>query len=308
MWKSSQRSLGASLLAVSVALIGCSSGRTDRGEGISVAPTAMAGGAAGAGGTGGTVSAGGGSSAVGSETVGSDVGFVGAAPGASGSKGAGAPVSPAASDGGAGSAGSDGGTPGEERVVLFDGTHLDAWMSRNTGGPAGWQRVADGSMVVVGGTGDIVSRLEFEDVFVHAEYKTPMLPANVTGQDRGNSGIYLKGMYEVQVLDSFGREPELDGCGSIYEVRAPLTVACYPQEVWNTYEIDFQAPRYDAQGNKLSNARMLSVTLNGVVVQNDTEVPGATRAGNAEAPGPAGIMLQDHGNPVSFRNIWVIPR
>jgi hypothetical protein len=307
MWKSSHRSLGASLLAVSVALIGCSSGRTDRGEGTSVAPTAMVGGAAGAAGAGGTVSAGGSSSAVGSETVGS-VGLVGAPPGASGSKGAGASVSPTASDGGAGSGGSDGGTPGQERVVLFDGSNLDAWVSRSTGGPIGWQLAEDGSMVVVGGTGDIVSRLEFEDVFVHAEYKTPMLPANVTGQDRGNSGIYLKGMYEVQVLDSFGREPELDGCGSIYEVRAPLTVACYPQEVWNTYEIDFQAPRYDAQGNKLSNARMLSVTLNGVLVQNDTEVPVATRAGNTEAPGPAGIMLQDHGNRVSFRNIWVIPR
>jgi hypothetical protein len=199
-------------------------------------------------------------------------------------------------------------TADEPRIVLFDGTNLDAWVSRNGGGPVGWQLVGDGSMVVTPGSGDIITRQRFEDVFVHAEYKTPALPANVTGQDRGNSGIYVKGMYEVQVLDSFGREPEIDGCGAIYEVRAPLTVACFREEIWNTYEIDFQAPRYDEQGNKLSNARMLLVTLNGVVVQQDVEVPGATRAGNAEAPGPAGLMLQEHGNRVSFRNIWVIPR
>jgi hypothetical protein len=262
--------------------------------------------------------------AIDNETVPSDVEIVGAnAPGDS--DGTPAFEGPSNSNGAGGSAGSgDVGAAGsgepsgvggaapetadEPRIVLFDGTNLDAWVSRNGGGPVGWQVVGDGAMVVTPGSGDIITRQRFEDVFVHAEYKTPALPANVTGQDRGNSGIYVMGMYEVQVLDSFGREPEIDGCGAIYEVRAPLTVACFREEIWNTYEIDFQAPRYDEQGNKLSNARMLLVTLNGVVVQQDVEVPGATRAGNAEAPGPAGLMLQEHGNRVSFRNIWVIPR
>jgi hypothetical protein len=258
----------------------------------------------------------------GSETAAMDVDIVGSegsggsgtdgsesSNGAGGSAGSGEAMGSGGSSAPVGSGGSAVDMPEEEeRIVLFDGTNLDAWVSRNTGGPVGWQVVGDGSMVVTPGTGDIITRERFEDVFVHAEYKTPTLPANVTGQDRGNSGIYLKGMYEVQVLDSFGREPEIDGCGSIYGVRAPLTVACFQEEVWNTYEIEFQAPRYDAQGNKLSNARMLLVTLNGVVVQENTEVPVATRAGYAEAPGPAGIMLQDHGNRLWFRNIWVIPR
>jgi hypothetical protein len=264
------------------------------------------------------------SAAIDNEAVSADVEVVGSNPGGSdatpaatgaGGTNGGSGSGPSEMVGGAGSlapaaAGGATGTevPDAERIVLFDGSNLDAWVSRNTGGPAGWQVVGDGSMVVTPGTGDIISRQPFDDVFVHVEYKTPALPANVTGQDRGNSGIYLKGMYEVQVLDSFGREPEIDGCGAIYEVRAPLSVACYQEELWNTYEIEFRAPRYDEQGNKVSNARMLLVTLNGVIVQENTEVPGATRAGYAEAPGPAGILLQEHGNRVSFRNIWVIPR
>jgi hypothetical protein len=199
-------------------------------------------------------------------------------------------------------------TPEADRIVLFDGSDLNAFISRNTGGPVGWQVLGDGTMVTTPGTGDIITRQEFEDVFVHVEYKTPVFPANVTGQARGNSGIYLKGMYEVQVLDSFGRQPEIDGCGSIYGVSPPLTVACFQEDVWNTYEIEFQAPRYDAQGNKVSNARMPLVTLNGVVVQEDVEIPFGTRDGYAESPGPAGIMLQDHGNRIAFRNIWAIPR
>jgi hypothetical protein len=193
-------------------------------------------------------------------------------------------------------------------IVLFDGTNLSAWISRNNGGPAGWQVLGDGTMLVTPGTGDIITREKWEDLFVHLEYKTPMFPANVTGQDRGNSGVYFKGMYEMQVLDSYGREPEIDGCGSVYGIKAPLTVACFQEEVWNTYDIEFRAPRFDSQGNKLSNARIVSAKLNDVLVQENTDVPGGTRAGFPEAPGPASLMLQDHGNRIWFRNIWVIPR
>jgi hypothetical protein len=334
MHESHRRSLPGSWLAASAALLACSSGRTDQGQSVYVAPEAVGSESSGAGVTTGGETGGSGASAgsgdrvdseapgpsnsepagaIGSETTPSDLDIAGAggtstSQGAAASEGMSATAGVGGSGGSSAAGGSSGAIPEEDRVVLFDGTNLDAWISRNTGGPVGWQVVGDGSMAVSPGTGDIITRQEFEDVFVHAEYKTPMLPADVTGQDRGNSGIYLKGMYEVQVLDSFGRQPEIDGCGSIYGVHAPLTVACYQEEIWNTYEIEFQAPRYDDQGNKLSNARMLLVTLNGVVVQENTDVPLATRAGYGESPGPAGIMLQDHGNRLWFRNIWVIPR
>jgi hypothetical protein len=167
---------------------------------------------------------------------------------------------------------------------------------------------ADGSMLVVPGTGDIITKQKWEDVFVHVEYKTPMLPASVGGQDRGNSGVYLKGMYELQVLDTYGQPPQNDGCGAVYEVSAPLVVACFKEEIWNVYDIEFKAPDYDAGGTKLSNAVVVSAKLNDILVQTNVTVPGTTRAGLPEAPGPAGLMLQDHSNRVWFRNIWVIPR
>jgi hypothetical protein len=316
MQKLHRRSLFWSLLA-SAASFACSSGRTEDGASVYVAPATVADPTAPGvptddptdGSNSGPVNA----PVMDSETADPDLDLD--SPG--GSKGAGTSDGVGGSSevigaGGStemtGSGGSGVTMPEEERIVLFDGTNLDAWISRNTGGPVGWRVEADGSMVVSPGTGDIITRQEFEDVFVHAEYKTPVLPVNVTGQDRGNSGIYLKGMYEVQVLDSFGNEPEVDGCGSIYGIQAPLTVACFQEEVWNTYEIEFQAPRYDDAGVKVSDARMLLVTLNDVVVQRDTVVPRGTAAGYAEAPGPAGIMLQDHGNRLWFRNIWVIPR
>jgi hypothetical protein len=198
--------------------------------------------------------------------------------------------------------------PMQPKLVLFDGTNLDAWVSRNSGGPAGWQVLGDGTMVVTPGTGDIITKQKFEDLFVHVEYKTPVFPANVMGQARGNSGVYLKGMYEMQVLDSFGLPPQIDGCGSVYGIKEPLTVACFQEEVWNTYDIEFRAPRFDNQGNKTSNASIVSAKLNNVLVQDNTDLPNGTRSGFAEAPGPAGLMLQDHSNRISFRNIYVIPR
>jgi len=318
MQKSNHRSLLWPLLAASTAFAGCSSGRTEGGSSVYVDPAGVTpgDGTDGSGAipssnspvvpqNGGAVDN---SDGANPETVGSGGKIVGAAGSGSdvvnGSAGAGGGSGEVVGTGGSGSKMPE----EEERIVLFDGTNLDAWISRNNGGPVGWQVVGDGSMVVSPGTGDIITRQEFEDVFVHAEYKTPVLPANVTGQARGNSGIYLKGMYEVQVLDSFGNEPEVDGCGSIYGIQAPLTVACFQEEVWNTYEIEFQAPRYDDQDNKVSNARMLLVTLNGVVVQENTDVPRGTAAGYAESPGPAPLMLQDHGNRLWFRNVYVIPR
>jgi hypothetical protein len=334
MQKSHRRSLLWSVLAASVASIGCSSDKTDEGESADVAPEGTgtpSGGAAVTampGGTGDSAPNPGSANGTASEASGEGnpiVGGVGSAGtgasnessssnGAGGSGGAGGAgeVATAGGSGGAGemvnTGGAGGAVPEEDRIVLFDGTDLDEWVSVNNGGPIGWQLAADGTMVVTPGAGDIITRQEFEDVFVHLEYKTPTFPANVTGQARGNSGVYLKGSYEAQVLDSFGLPPQIDGCGAIYMISPPLSVACNPQEVWNTYELDFQAPRFDAQGNKTANARMLSMTLNGVLVQDDVEIPGQTTAGRPETAGPAGIMLQDHGNLVAFRNIFVIPR
>jgi len=199
------------------------------------------------------------------------------------------------------------GDAGSNRVVLFDGASFDEWKPLQGDGPVPWQLAGDGSMVVVPGTGNIVSRRAFENVFVHVEYKTPMLGAGVTGQERGNSGVYLKGSYEMQVLDSFGRPPEIDGAGSLYGIRAPLVNSCFAEEMWNTYEIDFTAPSYDGSGNKLSNARV-TAHLNGELVQDDTEAPAATDPAHPEAAGPGPLMLQEHQNSVAFRNIWVVPR
>jgi hypothetical protein len=207
--------------------------------------------------------------------------------------------------------GIDAGVSGEpdapDRILLFDGTNLDEWRTPGNGA-ASWELPGDGSMVVAPGNGSIVTRRTFEDLFVHVEYKTPALPPNVTGQDRGNSGVYLNSRYEVQILDSFGLAPAVDGCGAIYQLRAPSSTACYEQEVWNTYDIEFQAARWDSSGNKQANAHVSSVYLNDTLVQQDVDIPNSTGLGEPEAPGPRPLILQDHGNRVAFRNIWIIMR
>jgi hypothetical protein len=233
---------------------------------------------------------------------------------ASGGAAGSAPTAGASSGGAAGAAGgSGGGAAGgggtDGKIVLFDGKNFDEWQPLTGTGPVAWRLVpADSSMEVVPNAGNIRTKRTFQNVFVHAEFKTPMLPANVTGQARGNSGIYLKGMYEMQVLDSFGRQPEIDGAGAVYGVKAPLVNASTTYEIWQTYEIEFKAPTYDASGRKLTQARILSATLNGQLVQSNTDVPNTTAAGQPEAPGPGPLMLQDHKNQLWFRNIWVIPR
>jgi hypothetical protein len=202
-------------------------------------------------------------------------------------------------------------TPGQvppDGVLLFDGSSFDQWQPQNGNGAVAWELPGDGTMVVVPGTGSIRTRQVFNDLFVHAEYKTPPLPNDVTGQDRGNSGIYLNNRYEIQILDSFGLPPATNGCGAIYEFRAPNVTACHEQDVWNTYEIEFRAARWDEQGNKIANAHLAFVRLNGLVLHEEVDVPDSTGMGESEVPGPRALVLQEHDNRVAFRNVWVIPR
>jgi len=144
---------------------------------------------------------------------------------------------------------------------------------------------------------------------LHAEFRTPFMP-QARGQARGNSGVYLQGRYEVQMLDSFGLEGEQNECGGIYSVAKPDVNMCYPPLSWQTYDIGFTAARYDDQGKLISQPRV-TVRHNGVVIHDDVELPGERNTTAAPVqPGPQGgpVYLQDHGNPVRYRNVWVVEK
>jgi len=189
-------------------------------------------------------------------------------------------------------------------VVLFDGTGMDAWTSKS-GGPPGWH-IVEGVLEVVPGKGDLLTRQAFGDVRLHVEFQVPPSPDNAAEQDRGNSGIYLQGRYEVQVLDSFGRSlADANDCGAIYGVKDADVNESLPPGIWQSYDIVFHAPIWNGS-TKQSPARM-TVVWNGSVVQRDVEVPHSTTLGDAEGPGPAPLRLQDHGHSVRFRNVWLLP-
>lgn len=189
-------------------------------------------------------------------------------------------------------------------IVLFDGEKTDAWTTPD-GKPCPWKVLEDESMVA--GGGDIISKEKFEDVQLHVEFWLPKHAPEVKGQARGNSGVYLQGRYEIQILDTYGLPAEKHGCGAIYGKKKPRENACTPPQTWQSYDIKYKAAKFDEAGKKIENARV-SVIHNGVTIHDDVEIDGPTRAGmHEEKPGPAPIMLQDHGNPVRFRNIYVIP-
>jgi Domain of Unknown Function (DUF1080) len=194
------------------------------------------------------------------------------------------------------------------KVTLFDGSNLDAWR-RETGGPAHWTLLPDQTMQVapVEPPTDLQTNASFESVCLHLEYLTPAFPPTVTGQNRGNSGIYFESAYEAQVLDSIGQPAGIDTCGAIYGVHIPLAVACKPELVWNTYEIEYRAAQWKGDVKTKDAVFVLSI-LNGTVVQRDVTLgPNltSTTAGNPDRPGPQPLMLQDHRNLVKFRNIWL---
>lgn len=189
-------------------------------------------------------------------------------------------------------------------VVLFNGKDLNNWRTRS-GDPVGW-KIDAGVMTVVPRTGDIVSQEKFTDFQMHLEFRLPNMP-DKKGQARANSGVFLQGRYEIQVLDSYGLNiPGKGDCGAIYDQFAPLVNASRPPLEWQTYDVIFRAPRVDAGGKVVENVR-LTVLFNGIVIQNNIGLPGPTGGAidqNLGEPGP--LLLQDHGDLVSYRNIWVI--
>jgi hypothetical protein len=195
-----------------------------------------------------------------------------------------------------------------DAIVLFDGKSLDGWQSAKEG-PAKW-RLADGFMETGQKAGDIQTKEKFGDCQLHVEYSTPTPPKG-TDQGRGNSGIFLMGLYEVQVLDNYDNPTYADGTVSaIYGQHPPQVNASRPPGQWQTYDIVFHRPRFDNAG-KVIRPATFTVFLNGVLTQDNVEATGPTtwkarppyKAHSDKLP----LQLQDHGNPVRFRNIWYRP-
>lgn len=201
-----------------------------------------------------------------------------------------------------------GGSAPDPAVFLFDGTSTDAWVMARDGSPCRWEVDAGGAMAVRVGSGSIRTRESYDDFLLYLEFAVPNNPPEFTGQARGNSGVYLQDRYEVQIHDSHGLAAAENLCGAIYSKAAPLVNAARPAEEWQSYLIEFTAPRWSAEGTKLANARV-SVHHNGVLIHDDFEIDGTTVGGSPEGPTPGPILLQDHGDSrVRFRNIWILPR
>lgn len=181
----------------------------------------------------------------------------------------------------------------EGAVVLFDGTNTDQWKEG---------KMTDDGLLMPGTT----SKRAFQSGTLHLEFMLPYEPKG-RGQNRGNSGCYLQGRYEAQILDSFGLKGASNECGGIYQIKDCDVNMCYPPLLWQTFDIDFTAAEFQ-DGKKVKDARM-TVRQNGVVVQADVPVNHATVAAILpEGPEPGPLYLQDHGHPVRFRNIWFVEK
>jgi hypothetical protein len=194
-----------------------------------------------------------------------------------------------------------------DAVVLFDGKSFDNWTSADGGTPK-WT-VKDGAMTVMPGAKEIKTKKEYGDFQLHVEWRTPAtVDPNKTGQGRGNSGIFLQGRYELQVLDNYNNKTYANGqASSIYKQHIPLVNACRKPGEWQTYDVVFTAPRFNAEGRVLFPA-YITVLHNGIVTLNHIAIWGPTEyigfpVYKAGDKGP--ILLQDHGDAVSYRNIWI---
>lgn len=211
------------------------------------------------------------------------------------------------------------GAPPSDAIVLFDGSNLDAWNRTEDDAPARWL-IEDGAITVQRGVGTIKTRQAFGDIQLHVEFR-PTDVIEGSGQGRGNSGVFLHSLYEVQVLDSWENDTYVNGqAGSIYKQRAPLVNVSRPPGQWQSYDIIFKAPVYSSAG-RLESPAYVTIFQNGVLILNHFEILGATFTESPEYAARCGpysqeqriqdcsgkmpITLQDHGQIVSFRNIWV---
>jgi Domain of Unknown Function (DUF1080) len=190
-------------------------------------------------------------------------------------------------------------------AIILLGNGINTWVKQD-GRPTDWT-YENGVLTVKPGTGDIYSKQKFEDCHLHLEWRSPLVIKG-EGQGRGNSGIFLQSRYEIQILDSYNNETYYNGqAGSIYKQKPPLGNACAKSGEWNTYDIIYRAPEFDLFGTKLKSA-LVTVIHNGIVVQNNQVIEGTTEYigfPKNSVHGGAPFMLQDHGDLVSFRNIWV---
>jgi hypothetical protein len=198
------------------------------------------------------------------------------------------------------------GKPPSDAIVLFDGSDLSKWQLED-GSPVKW-KVENGYAEVVAKTGSIQTKQSFGDCQLHVEFQEPT-PPHGESQERGNSGVFLMNQFEIQVLDSYQNKTYADGeAAAVYGQYPPLVNASRPPGQWQTYTIIFHGPRFDKTGKLLRPARV-TVFHNGILVQDNVELTGPTAHGSRPPykPGPdkGPIGLQDHGNPVRYRNIWI---
>lgn len=197
-------------------------------------------------------------------------------------------------------------TAPSDAIILFDGKDLSKWKSKKTGGEAKWT-VADGAMSVAPGTGDIETKQQFDDYQLHIEFRTPSVVKG-DGQGRGNSGIFMQGLYELQVLDNYNNVTYSNGqAGAIYKQTMPLVNACKKPGEWQSYDVVYTSPKFNKDSMFIAPA-YITVFHNGVLVQNHTPIFGTTPYEGQpvyKVHGKGPIMLQDHDNTTSFRNIWL---